>query len=155
MQKCYVHVHGDDSDRYAAGEYWYKDVNCTVLHRVGAPAIVYTGGDEEWYVDGMLHRTDGPAFRILGGKSWYINDKRHRIDGPAVEHASGLKEWWVDGYKHREDGPAVENGKTVKQYWLKGVKVSKAEHARRTNPVQEMTVAEIEAELGHKVKVVK
>ena len=41
---------------------------------------------KEWYLNGLLHREDGPAVEYADGdKYWYLNDKRHREDGPAVE----------------------------------------------------------------------
>jgi hypothetical protein len=43
-----------------------------------------------------------------GGKSWYLNGKLHREDGPAEEDTHGNKFWWLNGKLHREDGPAVE-----------------------------------------------
>ena len=43
-----------------------------------------------------------------GDKYWYLNGKLHREDGPAVEWSNGSKEWWLNGELHREDGPAVE-----------------------------------------------
>jgi hypothetical protein len=51
-----------------------------------------------YYLNGKLHRLDGPAFeRSDGYKSWYQNGKRHRIDGPAVDWSDGTKEWWIKG----------------------------------------------------------
>ena len=32
-----------------------------------------------------------------GHKDWYLNGKLHRIDGPAREFTDGYKEWWVNG----------------------------------------------------------
>ena len=38
---------------------------------------VYTNGDKFWWLNGKLHREDGPAVEYAdGGKSWYLNDKR-------------------------------------------------------------------------------
>ena len=41
-----------------------------------------------------------------GNKSWYLNGKLHREDGPAREWANGDKVWYLNGKLHREDGPA-------------------------------------------------
>ena len=55
-------------------------------------------GTKVWWVDGKLHRTDGPAVEWAdGSKVWHLNDKLHRTDGPATEYADGTKVWWVDG----------------------------------------------------------
>jgi hypothetical protein len=46
---------------------------------------------------GKLHREDGPAIEWSNGtKEWWLDGKRHREDGPAVEYAHGDKEWYVD-----------------------------------------------------------
>ena len=55
-----------------------------------------------------------------GNKSWYLNGKLHREDGPAVEHASGTKRWFYHGKLHREDGPAVEYADGSKHWYLNG-----------------------------------
>lgn len=55
-------------------------------------------GTRRWYVDGKLHRADGPAVEWANGdKEWWVNDKVHRIDGPAVEYADGHQLWYVNG----------------------------------------------------------
>ena len=47
---------------------------------------VYDDGTKEWYLNGKLHREDGPAIEwASGGKSWYLNGKVHREDGPYFE----------------------------------------------------------------------
>ena len=58
-----------------------------------------------------------------GHKEWYLNGCLHREDGPAVEYADGDKEWWLDGELHREDGPAVEYANGDKEWWLNGEEV--------------------------------
>jgi hypothetical protein len=45
---------------------------------------------------GEYHRTDGPAIEWSdGSKEWWVDGKRHRTDGPAVVCCNGHKEWWV------------------------------------------------------------
>jgi hypothetical protein len=81
-------------DRHGIREWWLNGK----LHRADGPAILYPNGDEEWWLNGRRHREDGPA--IYWEKSsnyWYLNGKQHRIDGPAVEYFSGAKGWWIDG----------------------------------------------------------
>ena len=74
---------------------WYLNGE---LHREDGPAIEYASGDKAWYLDGKLHREDGPAFEWANGdKAWYLNDELHREDGPAVEEANGNKWWWLNG----------------------------------------------------------
>ena len=55
-----------------------------------------------------------------GDKSWWLNGKIHREDGPALEFADGSKIWWLNGKIHREDGPAVEYSDGTKKWWLHG-----------------------------------
>ena len=90
-----------------------------------------------------------------GTKFWYLNGKYHREDGPAVEYANGDKGWYLNGKLHREDDPAIEWADGTKFWYLNGIKMTEEEHQQQTNPAKELTVAEIEALLGHKVKIVK
>jgi hypothetical protein len=51
----------------------------------------------------VLHRVGGPAIEYSdGGCQWWVNDRLHRTDGPAIEFASGYKEWYVDGKEYAE-----------------------------------------------------
>jgi hypothetical protein len=94
---------------------------------------VYTSGDKCWYLNGLLHREDGPAIEYGNGdKYWYLNGKLHREDGPAIEWADGDKYWWL-------------NGKCL----------TEEEFNERMVPTVEMTMAEINEALGKNVKVVK
>ena len=94
---------------------------------------VYPSGDKAWYLNGKLHREDGPAIEYASGdKYWHLNDKRHREDGPAIEYADGDKEWYLNGKE-----------------------VTEEEHKRMTSKVVEMTVSEISKALGKQVKVVE
>ena len=61
-------------------------------------------GIKRWYLNGRLHREDGPAVECVNGsKAWYINGKLHRADGPAIEYSDGRIEWWInDKFKRSE-----------------------------------------------------
>jgi hypothetical protein len=66
---------------------------------------VLPDGTHEWYLNGKLHRQDGPAVeRPDGYREWYLNGKRHRQDGPAIEWPDGTCVWWLKGKLHRPDG---------------------------------------------------
>jgi hypothetical protein len=92
--------------------------------------IVKKNGTKLWWLNGELHREDGPAIeRMDGSKEWYLNGSLHRIGGPAIKASNGGKEWWVNGFFHREGGPAIEmfghkwwflNGKeySTKEEWF-------------------------------------
>ena len=49
-----------------------------VLHREGLPAAEYANGIKAWYVDGILHRIDGPAitYDYDGIDEWWVNGKK-------------------------------------------------------------------------------
>ena len=82
----------------------------------------------EWYLNGKLHRVEGPAIEWSNGdKEWYLNDKRHRVEGPAIEWSYGDKSWWLNGLLHREDGAAIEWASGHKEWFLNGVRVTEAE----------------------------
>lgn len=50
------------------------------------------------YVNGKIHRDNGPAVKYGdGSEHYYINNKIHREDGAAIENPSGYKEWWFNG----------------------------------------------------------
>jgi antitoxin component YwqK of YwqJK toxin-antitoxin module len=74
-----------------------------------------------WYLNGRLHRVDGPAGESHNGtKVWYLNGKCHREDGPAIEHPNGSKSWYLNGKLHREDGPAIEHNGTRGEWYRHG-----------------------------------
>jgi hypothetical protein len=43
--------------------------------------------------------SEQPKMQVLpdGSKEWWLNGKLHRTDGPAVERADGMKMWWLNG----------------------------------------------------------
>ncbi len=90
-----------------------------------------------------------------GTKFWYLNGKLHREDGPAIEWAEGTKSWWLNGKRHREDGPAIVRAAGYKSWWLNGARYTEEDFKRKLNPVKELTVGEISKLLGYEVKVVK
>ena len=114
---------------------------------------VYDDGDRFWYLNGNLHREDGPAVEWASGtRSWFLNGNLHREDGAAVEWASGTRYWYLNGKLHRTDGPAIEEAGGCREWWLNGKEVTEQEVMK---PVKELTVAEIEQLFGHKVKIIK
>jgi hypothetical protein len=103
-------------------------------------SIKFHDGTINWYLNGRLHREDGPARELsYGTKEWWLNGKLHREDGPAREHIDGSKEWYLNGILscielrnkdkewynkkgklHREDGPAVEWANGTKEWYSDG-----------------------------------
>jgi hypothetical protein len=65
--------------------------------------ILKEDGTKCWYVNGILHREDGPAVEWPSGtKCWYVNGRLHRLDGPAIEFASGYKEYWINNVRYSQ-----------------------------------------------------
>ena len=62
-----------------------------------------------------------------GYKEWFLNGKLHREDGPAIEYSNGDKFWLLNGKLHREDGPACECVNGYKIWYLNGIAVTKNE----------------------------
>jgi len=86
---------------------------------------VDSDGSKRWYLNGKLHREDGPAVEWSdGSKHWLLNGKLHREDGPAVERSDGTKQWFLNGEPHREDGPAVDRSDGIKYWFLHGEDVT-------------------------------
>ena len=106
---------------------------------------VYDNGTKHWYLNGNLHREDGPACEHPDGtKYWYLNDKLHREDGPAVERADGTKLWYLNDKLHREDGPAFEYPDGRKLWFLNGEECTEEEFLKKTSRIEEVSSSETE-----------
>jgi hypothetical protein len=118
---------------------------------------INSDGDRRWYKPGtrVLHRLDGPAHELAdGGKAWYVDGKLHRLDGPAYEGADGSREWHVNDKRHRLDGPACEYADGSMEWFIEGAELDEEEFLARTQPAQEITIAEIEKLIGYRVKII-
>jgi hypothetical protein len=94
---------------------------------------VWHDGTKKWYLNGKLHREDGPACEYSNGdKEWCLNGELHREDGPAVELGNGNKTWWLNGKRHREEGPAIEYPNGYKEWYLNGDLLTEKEHQDQT-----------------------
>jgi antitoxin component YwqK of YwqJK toxin-antitoxin module len=94
---------------------------------------VLDNGTKYWYLNGKLHREDGPAVEYSNGtKYWYLNDKQHREDGPAVEYSNGTKCWYLNGKLHREDGPAAEYADGTKHWYIDNEELTEQEFLANT-----------------------
>lgn len=58
-------------------------------------------GCKRWYVNGQLHREDGPAF-ISGNNTqyWFQYGLYHRLDGPAIIYTKGSPSWYIKGREY-------------------------------------------------------
>ena len=112
-------------------------------------------GTKYWFINGKLHREDGPAVEHVDGtKKWCLNNKLHRKDGPAIEYANGTKRWYLNGERHREDGPAVEYASGGKEWYLNGKELSEAEFNARIKPTATCEGKVVEVD-GVKYKLTK
>jgi hypothetical protein len=60
--------------------------------------ITLSNGGRAWYINGQLHREDGPAIeRPDGTRAWFAHGQLHRSDSPAVEYPDGTCEWYING----------------------------------------------------------
>jgi hypothetical protein len=91
------------------GESYYLN---GVLHREDGPSQICSEGLKFWFKNGVLTRHDGPAIESPTYKEWYKNGIIHREGLPAVEMIDGTKKWYENGILHKEKGPAVYNENT-------------------------------------------
>ena len=57
---------------------------------------------QEWFLNGKLHREDGPAIIEGNRQAWYLNGKLHREDGPAYINDE-YQSWHLHGKKVTEE----------------------------------------------------
>ena len=114
-------------------------------------------GNKFWYLNGQLHREDGPAIEWADGtKKWFLNGKLHREDAPAIEWGvGGCKEWYLNGKCHRDDGPAVEYADGSKLWYFHGVKLTETEWRKRVQEVKAPCVGKVVEIDGVKYKLVE
>ena len=83
-------------------------------------------GTKAWYLNGELHRVNGPAVELArGDKYWLLNGKYHRVEGPAIEYADGTDE---NGKYHRVDGPAIEYATGYSGWFLHGIRYYESDY---------------------------
>ena len=78
---------------------------------------------------------DKPVFFVnrFGDKCWWLNGKIHRENGPACEYANGTKSWWLNGKCHRENGPAIEWVNGTKHWYLNNKEYSESAYWKEIN----------------------
>lgn len=74
----------------ASGTHYYKDPECTILHRTDGPAV-YRSGVKLWYSNGKLHCLNGPAvvWDDIGKRDFYVNDVMHS----ATDFPTAVANW--------------------------------------------------------------
>lgn len=79
-------------------------------------------GTEIWCTDGVIHREDKPAVRMVFDDGsfydeYWCNGRVHNSSGPAIR-TSKLEVWFYHGLAHREDGPsAISHESPDKRYF--------------------------------------
>ena len=59
------------------GVRYFKDINRTIKHREGKPAVILNNGCEEYWDHGRLHNLEGPAITTKNGKKvYYLGGRR-------------------------------------------------------------------------------
>jgi hypothetical protein len=80
-----------------------EEIFCIVYTKDGKQELT----EKQWvnFNDSKLHRENNlPAVeRSSGTKFWYLNGKLHRTDGPAIERFDGFnKYWYLDNQEYPE-----------------------------------------------------
>ena len=57
----------------------------------------FPDGSQAWYLNGRLHREDGPAVINSNYQAWYFRGQLHRADGPAYIQFDGFQSWFLRG----------------------------------------------------------
>ena len=54
------------------------------FHNLYGPSVNHNNRTKMWYINGIRHRENQPAFISSLGELWYYYGKLHRINGPAI-----------------------------------------------------------------------
>lgn len=57
------------------------------------------------------------------GECWFLDGELHREDGPAIIHSDGEIVWYTNGVRHRENLPARVDSGGVSYWYENGVMV--------------------------------
>src|ERR1700691_1776812 len=80
--------------------------------------VEYNNGDTGYYLNGILHREDGPAFIYPNGNAYYyINGFYHREDGPAVIHPNGNMYYYLNDKNITEEVEEWIKDNNIPKVW--------------------------------------
>lgn len=98
------------------------------LHNPIGPALYLKTGEQYYYMNGLLHRTDGPAIVYQDTEYWFQNGQIHRDytnieeDGnPTVKKEDGTLIWYQHDKVHRIGEPAIFRPNGSKEYYQNGL----------------------------------
>ena len=94
------------------------------LHRTNGPAYEETNGNKFWIQNSKNLDLSSSVEILSGGYKWYLNGMLHREDGPAIEWYNDEKEWYQNNRKHRINGPAVIDHYSGNEWWINGQELS-------------------------------
>lgn len=98
-------------------------------HNINGPAIIYKSGRQEWWQNGVKHRTGGPAVMQTGYQEYYIWGKKisqseyYSIQNNNKYIANDNNNHFSSTYKnsngeiHRIDGPAIIDKEKILYYY--------------------------------------
>lgn len=99
--------------------------------------FLQTHRSEVWVVETKAEAQPEMKEYPDGTRQWWLNGKLHRTDGPAIEWADGTRQWWLNGELHRTDGPAIEWSNGTRAWYLNDEEYSFEYWCRRTNKTEE------------------
>ena len=67
------------------------------FHNLYGPSINHNNKTKMWYINGIRHRENQPAFISPLGELWYYYGKLHRINGPATIHIEIGNIYYIHG----------------------------------------------------------
>lgn len=95
-------------------KYITYEMGYTIYHlQNGSKKYIY---DDGFYIlkNDVLHCENGPA-EVNTDIKYYVNGKLHRKNGPAIITAKGELYWYINGVQHRNNGPAYIGDDTLRE----------------------------------------
>ena len=106
------------------------------------------------FKDSIPNRFTGVCYREDREKiCYYLEGLLHREDGPAVVYDNGTQEWWVKGSRHRLDGPAIYYSENIvkkyghissRMYWINGSNYSESSFYNHSKVIHTMIRKKLE-----------
>jgi|ERR1700691_3788100 len=86
--------------------------------------VEYNDGDTEYFLNGSLHREDGPAVIYPDGSIfYYVNGSLHREDGPAVIRKDDVEYWFLNDKNITKEVNNWIKENNIPEVWNKSHKI--------------------------------